>query len=77
MKYIIFKMGDFELPFIFSELIQHDAVVAVIGNIPVSAGFVKINGDKARCFGKSISLKLWSRPEEDSAIINREFESGI
>lgn len=83
MKYIIFRKGKFEVPIIFPNTFVH-AMVAdamkryamlerqVIGRheplVSVAAGEVQF-GDGVNCFGKSATLKLESRGEEDAQLI--------
>ena len=81
-KYVIINYDGFEVPIIFSSLIQHDC----FRNLqPISAGFVTLTGadkpDENACicanaldvyaYGESVSLKLKSR-EQDTAIIKKE-----
>lgn len=60
-------------PFIFHPAIDHKTFCNNIRCQKIhSAGFVKIYGDDAIfCYGKSISLGVESRHEEDSEIIER------
>lgn len=86
MKYIIIDNGLEELPFIFSDLVNHNdmerALQRLVHGDTVSAGFVVIKQDPVEgtieptlqvsfgCYGESISLDLKSRPE-DSDVLNR------
>ena len=70
-KYIVVK-GNYgtEVVVMFPPLINHDEVAPL--KTAVSAGFVKIyyKDDKitAQCYGKSTSLKIGSRPEDDKLV---------
>lgn len=70
MKYIVFQSDEFVL---FPEYQEHSSMVG--DRIPVSAGFCSIYKNSndtelyVNCYGKSHSLKLSSREEEDSEII--------
>lgn len=71
MKYIVIKVGEYEVPIIFSELIFHMDIAKLISNTIISAGFVEQGTDgKLRCFGKSDGLSIWSRPVPDAQLIN-------
>lgn len=69
-KYIINDQG---LPVVFSELQTHaDVARALFGITPViGAGFCFIDNDQYVCYGESISLRVKSRGDEDSKILNR------
>jgi hypothetical protein len=66
-KYVITRD---EVIIVFPELIEHHQ----FSNFePVSAGFISFGTDdrgqmKCQCYGKSISLRIESRPEEDTRI---------
>jgi hypothetical protein len=45
-----------------------------VGGKVISAGFIGFNGERFYCYGKSLSLELYSRPEEDSMLANNLFE---
>jgi hypothetical protein len=68
MKYIIFTNRQV---IIFSRDIEHrDMAEQTQGtNRVLSAGFVTKHNDKIKCYGKSTSLDIDSRPEHDKAII--------
>ena len=71
-KYIVIEsqLGA-ECLIAFSHLLTH----AEVGHrLPVvSAGFLFISDKgKAQCFGKSTSLNLESRPEQDTDLANRQ-----
>lgn len=74
-KYIIFDSNGLEIPVIFSPLISHEEIKYGF-NKPISAGFCSFSAfeGKVFCFGKSVSLKLNSRPE-DSEILTKHFFS--
>ena len=70
---------------VFSAAIQHREMVGY-GEKCEGAGFVRfivekdedgIDIVKARCYGKSISLGIESRPEEDSKIVTRQITNPI
>jgi len=77
-KYIIVK-DDFGAPavVILDKLLSHDKVAA--GKEVLSAGFVEIWPDgteiKAICYGESISLHIKSRPEKDTELLTKMFQS--
>ena len=67
-KYVILKSGG---PIVFSELLAHADVARALGQAE-SAGFCVIDSQgQYACFGDSISLKMKSRPVQDSDILNR------
>ena len=79
MKYLIIKKHGLELPVIFSEIESHDEVANKLNVLSdlVSAGFCRFemdeNGDgtaalSVRCWGKSVSLGIQSRPEDEFLI---------
>lgn len=85
MKYIILGRTKYvgERPYIFSELDQHvDVAILMVGemcsqqlkDMIVGAGFVSHTRDGMQCWGRSESLDVDSRPEEDSKLINRFFD---
>lgn len=71
-KYIIVVDAEhgMEIPYIFPDVIYHIEFARSIGEVAVSAGFCYIN-DKGSfvAYGKSESLGLESRPEEDSHLL--------
>lgn len=70
-KYIVTE-GD--IPVVFSELAPSHAEVARAlfqGAKIVGAGFCYIEGDRYHCYGESTSLRVKSRGEVDSDILNR------
>ena len=89
MKYIIFK-GDWGLsrPVIFDSGLSHMEMVRnVIDPLEwetetelkhkiLSAGFVILTDDGIQCYGRSETLDLGSREEQDSNMINRMLGRG-
>ncbi len=77
MKYIVIMKGDgAEGPVIFSSLDQHaDMALKLMGpnDTVIGAGFITYTKDGVQCWGSSVSLKIKSRPEQDSRIINHFF----
>lgn len=71
MKYVIVDNLGCELAIIFNEIVDH-ALVAEHGKI-VSAGFCCIVDNKVSVWGKSLNLKIGSRPE-DAEIIKQSIE---
>lgn len=70
-KYIICE-GD--TPVVFPEILQHaDVARNLFGQRKISgAGFVYVNSQGSySCYGESVSLKVKSRNEEDSKILNK------
>jgi hypothetical protein len=68
-KYIIGPYG----PIVFDECYTHADIAR--GLTVTSAGFVFFGNDgKFHCHGKSTSLGINSKPEEDSREINKLFE---
>ena len=88
MKYIIVRVGDAELPNVFSCLMGHwDAAQGfrAISDTPysniVGAGFCRIEVDQdgnlaVDCHGQSTTFGVSSRPE-DAEIIKRELNRWI
>ena len=71
MKYIVVDNGMYDTPIIFDEATEHSTMLGNVAGTLVSAGFVSFSKEGLQCFGKSVSLEKSSRPEEDSALINR------
>ena len=74
MKYIIIDNGMYETPVIFDEATDHSMMASDSFGFKknvISAGFVNFSTDGLYCHGRSVSLKLESRPEEDARIINK------
>ena len=77
-KFVIFQTPEGEQAVIFpSETFFHDEMASHFSTYEViSAGFVVIDQDgKIRCSGKSTSLNIDSRGEDDEIIITRQFET--
>jgi hypothetical protein len=70
VKYIIGPYG----PIIFDECYTHANMAG--GMSIISAGFCFLEDGKFHCYGKSTSLGIASRPEEDSRILNKMFDDG-
>lgn len=74
MKYLIVKIGDFDCPIIFDNLLDHQEVAMKLGFTVVSAGRVKTYAihDEVivSAFGDSKTLDIASR-HGDSEIIHR------
>lgn len=73
-KYVVVDSMGLEVPIIFPNLLDHDAVCH--GRKVISAGFVYLDTDGdsnivAKCYGKSTNLGKECRPEEDDALITR------
>lgn len=76
MKYIVIQTASYALPFIFSDISVHkDVATDLTYNYPdakvVGAGFVSVINNKFSCWGRSVSLRVPSRGEEDAAILNQ------
>lgn len=69
-KYICVDNGLCETIVVFSEALKHSDFAMMPVKI-VSAGF--FNPETLRCFGKSVSLNLESRPQ-DTEIAQRQFK---
>lgn len=77
MKYIVFENKTFT---VFHDVITHSHVAHGCREEgkPVGAGFVNFSVEeggeiKAHCWGKSITLNLISRIEEDEKVLNEQF----
>lgn len=82
-KYVITEVMGLETPFIFPNWVNHADVVGKIGKV-ISAGEVMFVGTdtpadtclvsniiEVHCSGESVGLKVKSRYEEDSALIQK------
>lgn len=72
-KYVVFKdlHLDQEMPYIFPNAITHSDFAKRIVGRPISAGFCRLNADGMwEAYGRSESLRLDSRPSEDSDLLN-------
>lgn len=82
-KYIVALWKGREEIFIFSQGISHNEFAAkmrLLSDSIVSAGFIKIGCTKdyeakPTCFGESLTLKIESRPKEDTVLA--EFALGV
>lgn len=74
MKYIIIRTPDGEAPVVFPRAFLHRYVAGLFAPMEVTAaGFVTMVEGRLRCYGKSAGLRLPSRPERDSALVNAGF----
>jgi hypothetical protein len=75
MKYVVVKTQlGLEIPILFPELINHSTVQKFgRDHESVSAGFCLFDGGKWNAYGESMTLRLKSRPNEDSDLINQYF----
>jgi hypothetical protein len=88
MKYICVEKEDGKQEIIvFPKTIDHDVMAESVGRMknstygnwkrewrtPVSAGFVTMDW---KCYGRSETLDLDSRPEEDTEILQNHFPFG-
>lgn len=78
-KYIIVDSPRYgEYPIIFPMFIDHSTMA--YSHTVISAGFVHITGDDykalSNCFGESTTLKLKSRQEEDSRLVDQLLRIG-
>lgn len=83
MKYIVTEREGIEELFVFPETINHDCMAEVVCRIknhthgnwqriprrPISAGFINERGE---CYGRSETLRLDSRNEEDTSLWLRD-----
>lgn len=74
-KYIIItRMFNAQLPILFSHSDTHSVIANELQGKVISAGFWDLdNNGKFVCFGRSTTLKMDSRPEEDSELLNLWF----
>jgi len=68
-KYIVFEVHGSEVPVVFSDLFSHSDF-SQIGK-PISAGFCQLGKDGFSCYGRSVTLKIDSRFEKDSSVLNK------
>ena len=72
MKYIVFRGPNGEAPVLFPRELMHQWVASRLTPLePVAAGFVWSAAGRLQCYGVSESLKIASRPEQDSDLVNR------
>jgi hypothetical protein len=76
VKYIVFEDNALgaETIVVFPGNIQHQQMGMVPGR-KISAGFV--HTESMSCFGKSVSLDLKSRPEEDTKLLREMFPHSV
>lgn len=83
MKYVIYKIGEFEVPVAFPEFIAHSQVLIEQGANaqhakPVSAGaFGVVSGYVVMGELGSMSLKLRTRGEKDRKLLQDHIVDGI
>ena len=65
-KYVVTRYRQNETIFIFPNWVDHSKFSRHMG-VPLSAGF--INMKTKICYGKSLTLKLSSRPEVDTILL--------
>jgi len=71
LKYVVTEHGDFA---IFTKLSNHSDVARGLHGRPVGAGFCNIRQKadsedvNVHCYGRSVSLNLASRPEDEEMI---------
>lgn len=71
VKYIIVRTPNGEAPVVFPRAFLHRYVASLFAPMEVTAaGFVTMAEGSLRCYGKSVGLRLPSRPERDSALVN-------
>ena len=79
MRQIKYIMQEGGTPILFPEWLTHSDVARSLGRDVVSAGFCHVGGRDEygnplfKCFGESVSLKVQSRGQQDSDILNRSF----
>ena len=73
MKYIVVRLGNTQKAVVFTPYLTHAVVAQNLGfkekNV-ISAGFVHLDQEgNLTCYGKSVSLRLRSRPEDADIIM--------
>lgn len=73
MKYIVLRTpGGSEEAVLFPRSFLHRYVADLHAPLEVvSAGFVRQTNGQLECYGASVGLRIASRPEPDSALVNR------
>jgi hypothetical protein len=73
-KYIVVDNGLADAFILFPMMYNHSDVARAFPGTVISAGFVLDFGDGRgfQCYGKSISLNISSRPEEDEALLRKQ-----
>jgi hypothetical protein len=75
VKYIIVRTPDGEAPVVFPRAFLHRYVATLFAPMEVTAaGFVTMTEGRLRCYGKSAGLRLPSRPELDTALVNARLD---
>lgn len=69
-KYIVVARARVITPIVFSETMGHNEMAAAVRGEVLGAGFCHINENQYTCHGESVSLKIKSRGEVDSNILN-------
>lgn len=83
MKYVIIRDTDGgEFPFLFCAPFTHVEVALMLqghrhGRTIIAAGFVDFSGSTPRCFGRSESLNIDSRPSLDSAHLGAFYQATL
>ena len=79
-KYLILQTPEGEKAVIFpEENFFHDEMAERLGSLGIiAAGFVQIGDNgKVHCFGRSESLEIEGRGEDDEIVITRQLASAI
>lgn len=77
-KYIVAVVDGKELPFVFPNLINHIDMARSLPGLAKSAGFCRIDNDGMwEAYGRSESLRLDSRPSQDSDLLNCYINGGF
>lgn len=69
-KYIVIDNGSNVFPVVFPDFLNHDDMARNVGGEVISAGFVEVMEDHVYTGGRSTSLQLKSR-EEDQDMLTR------
>jgi len=67
-KYIVVKHEGFEMPIVFSDLMQHTQAAGL--REVIGAGFCYVEAGEYVCYGESIGLHVKSRGETDASVLN-------
>lgn len=76
MKYIVSTVSGYPEPYVFSETVAHQEMAQRVGADTtdiVGAGFCGLRENLFCCWGESVSLKVKSRGDIDSQVLNRRF----
>jgi len=72
MKYIVLQSVKDETPVLFPHEFMHSWVAGQLAPLEVvSAGFVEMTDGIVRCYGTSSSLRISSRGDMDSELVQR------